>query len=314
MELGLGPSIISKAIQHVSGLSSQALRRLYNATGDAGDVAYEAKSSVRTLIPHGALAIPAVYDALLKIAQAKGPGAAKQKQAVVERLLVAAHGEEVRFLVRTLSQNLRVGAVRTTLLSALARALVLTPPLAVVHVPCESSALYASIDLVDEAALPPPPKSKGKGKAVHSARDAVDAKFRRAEGLVRKVYVQHPNYDDIVRALLEVGLDGLAEHAPLSVGEAIIVLPFDSIKTDDRGLLRHTSTADASIACAIGRRNLRPPRRFALHRRVQIGRPTSADPCSQRAKRAHKCPNIFPSSRRNDIQGKSVLLRSLHAD
>ncbi|KAJ8463359.1 hypothetical protein ONZ51_g10313 [Trametes cubensis] len=36
IELGLGPSIITKAIQHVSGLSSAALKRLYNATGDPG--------------------------------------------------------------------------------------------------------------------------------------------------------------------------------------------------------------------------------------------------------------------------------------
>ena len=36
IELGLGPSIISKAIQDVSGLTSAALKRLYNATGDPG--------------------------------------------------------------------------------------------------------------------------------------------------------------------------------------------------------------------------------------------------------------------------------------
>lgn len=36
LELGLGPSIISKAIQDVSGLTSAALKRLYNATGDPG--------------------------------------------------------------------------------------------------------------------------------------------------------------------------------------------------------------------------------------------------------------------------------------
>ena len=36
IELGLGPAIISKAIQNVSGLSPAALKRLYNATGDPG--------------------------------------------------------------------------------------------------------------------------------------------------------------------------------------------------------------------------------------------------------------------------------------
>jgi DNA ligase 1 len=37
-ELGLGPSIVSKAIQDVSGLTSSALRRLYNTTGDPGEL------------------------------------------------------------------------------------------------------------------------------------------------------------------------------------------------------------------------------------------------------------------------------------
>ena len=36
LELGLGGSTISKAIQHVSGLTASALKRLYNTTGDPG--------------------------------------------------------------------------------------------------------------------------------------------------------------------------------------------------------------------------------------------------------------------------------------
>ncbi len=48
VELGLGPSVISKAIQHVSGLSSAALKRLYNATGDPGKPGIVAKPSLLT--------------------------------------------------------------------------------------------------------------------------------------------------------------------------------------------------------------------------------------------------------------------------
>lgn len=40
LELGLGPSIISKAIQDVSGLTAAALKRLYNNTGDPGACAF----------------------------------------------------------------------------------------------------------------------------------------------------------------------------------------------------------------------------------------------------------------------------------
>src|SRR6266550_4561702 len=121
VELGLGPSIISRAIRNISGLSAAALKRLYNSTGDPGDVAFEAKTNVRTLIPHPPLLVSFVYETLLKIANCKGQGAAKQKERLLERLLVDENGEEDRYLTRTLYQNLRVGAVRTSILTALAR-------------------------------------------------------------------------------------------------------------------------------------------------------------------------------------------------
>ncbi|OSX66434.1 hypothetical protein POSPLADRAFT_1043869 [Postia placenta MAD-698-R-SB12] len=203
IELGLGPSTITKAIQHVSGLTPAALRRLYNTTGDPGDVAFEAKSNVRTLIPHPPLLIIGVYESLVKIAHAKGQGAANQKQNIVEKLLVAAKGEEVRFLVRTLCLNLRVGAVRTSLLTALSRAVVLTPP-SNLPVPVPSGSLYhASDELLSRITLVP---EQSKKKIVDPARDELNTIFAGAEALLKKVYVQHPNYDHITQALLEAGI------------------------------------------------------------------------------------------------------------
>ncbi|KAI0780041.1 hypothetical protein C8Q74DRAFT_1262700 [Fomes fomentarius] len=216
IEMGLGPSIISKAIQHVSGLSSVALKRLYNQTGDPGDVAFEAKSNVRTLIPHPPLLITGVYDSLLKIALAKGAGAAKTKQAVVEKLLVAARGEETRFLVRTLGQNLRVGAVKTSL-AALARAMVLTPPATVSAPIPEDSPFRVSAETL--AAVKP---LNPKKKVPDEARDALNEVYLRAESLLKRVYVQHPNYNHIVKALLDDGLDGLAEQLPLTIGVPLL--------------------------------------------------------------------------------------------
>ncbi|PIL36196.1 hypothetical protein GSI_01857 [Ganoderma sinense ZZ0214-1] len=217
IELGLGPSIISKAIQHVSGLSSAALKRLYNATGDPGDVAFEAKSNVRTLVPHPPLLVTGVYASLLKIANARGPGAAKTKQAVVEKLLVSAQGEETRFLVRTLCQNLRVGAVRTSL-SALGRAMVLSPPQTLSAPIANSSPFRVSAELLAEVK----PLNGQKKKVADEARDTLSEVYFRAESLIKRVYVQHPNYDHIVEALLSVGLDGLAAQLPLTVGVPLL--------------------------------------------------------------------------------------------
>lgn len=235
LELGLGHSIISKAIQQVSGLTPAALKRLYTTTGDpgasngsikrsysekhlmfSGDMAYEAKSNVRTLIPHPPLLITSVYESMLKIARAQGQGAAKQKQAIVEKLLVSARGEEIRYLVRTLCQNLRVGAVRTSILTALSRAMVLTPPSQLgVSVP-DTSPFHATPELL--SAVKPLP-SNTKKKVPDAARDELNDIFTKAEALVKKIYVQRPNYDHLASALLEAALDGLPERLPLTVGE-----------------------------------------------------------------------------------------------
>ena len=218
IELGLGPSVISKAIQQVSGLTSAALKRLYNTTGDVGDVAFEAKSNLRTLIPHPPLLIITVFNSLQKIARCtKGQGVAKQKQSIVENLLIAAKGEEVRFLTRTLSMNLRVGAVRTSILTALARAMVLTPP-GTLTVPIPSDSPYnATPELLSEVedCLT---SLKENNNIQNQARREVNEKLGLAESLVKQVFVQHPNYDHIVAALLDAGLDGLAERVPLAVG------------------------------------------------------------------------------------------------
>lgn len=170
---------------------------------------------MRTLFPHPPLRISGVYESLLKIADAKGPGAAKQKQSIVEKLLVSAKGEETRYLVRTLCQNLRVGAVRTSILTALARAVVLTPPPDIKVTAAETSV----------HALPEPQAGgkaqsvkSGKQKGADSVRDELNSRCMRAEAIIKKAYVQHPNYEHIAAALLEVGLDSLTDRLPLTVG------------------------------------------------------------------------------------------------
>jgi DNA ligase-1 len=166
------------------------------------------------LVPHAPLAIQGVYDTLLSIAQVKGKGAMTQKQAIVEKLLVAAKGEETRYLVRTLSQHIRVGAVRTTVLAALARALVLTPLPITNSTPSASS--YTSFPkLVAQVSRASTSSSR---KREDSAKTQLLEKFAVAEALLKKVFVRHPNYDHIVSAILEVGLDGLEENVLLSVG------------------------------------------------------------------------------------------------
>jgi DNA ligase-1 len=200
LELGLGGSAISKALKKVYGLNPYGLKNLYDKYGDAGDVAFEAKKRQSfTLMKPKPLTIKGVYQSLRKIAMSKGSGSQESKQRIVEKLLQDTRGaEESRYIVRTLVQNLRIGAVKTTMLIALARAF-----------------LYS--------------KPEGAEFTIRSRQDLARLKkeelaeiYNRAEEIVKASYARHPNYNDLITCLLEIGVTeelllrcGLQLHVPL---------------------------------------------------------------------------------------------------
>ncbi|KAK5729594.1 hypothetical protein LTR17_011781 [Elasticomyces elasticus] len=200
VELGLGGSAISKALKKVCGLDNAALKTLYNKHGDAGDVAFEAKKRQSlTLRKPKPLTIKSVYDSMHKIAAAKGNGSQEAKQRIVERLVQDARGaEESRYIVRTLVQHLRIGAVKTTMLIALSRAFLL------------SRSPDAEFPVKDRASLAKLNKAD------------LTAAFHPAEELVKACFARRPNYNDLVPVLLDIGISdellvrcGLAMHIPL---------------------------------------------------------------------------------------------------
>lgn len=95
-------------MQEVSGLQPRDLKRLWEKWGDPGDVAFEAKSNLRTLVRPRPLLVGDVYNRLLGLSRIKGNQSGRVKLDVVRKLMVQARGEEVRFLVRSLGRNLRV--------------------------------------------------------------------------------------------------------------------------------------------------------------------------------------------------------------
>lgn len=200
IELGLGGSAISKALKKVCGLDNSSLKNLYNKHGDAGDVAFEAKKRQSlTLRKPKPLTIKGVYESLHKIADAKGPGCQEVKQRIVERLVQDARGaEESRYIVRTLVQHLRIGAVKTTMLIALSRAFLLSRP------PGTDYAIRSTSSLQK------------------LSKQELSEVFAHGEELVKASFARRPNYNDLVPTLLEIGIDdelllrcGLAMHIPL---------------------------------------------------------------------------------------------------
>ncbi|KAI9670313.1 MAG: hypothetical protein M1831_006527 [Alyxoria varia] len=200
LELGLGGSAISKALKKVCGLDSAGLKKLYDKHGDAGDVAFEAKKRQSlTLRKPKPLSIRGVFDSLVKIANSKGQGSQENKQRIVERLVQDARGaEESRYIVRTLVQHLRIGAVKTTMLIALSRAFLL------------SRAPHADYAIEDRSRL-----SKLR-------KEDLAEVWSKSEEVVKACFARRPNYNDLVPTLLEVGVCeellircGLALHIPL---------------------------------------------------------------------------------------------------
>ncbi|KAL8912966.1 MAG: hypothetical protein Q9171_002165 [Xanthocarpia ochracea] len=200
LELGLGGSAISKALKNMCGLDNAALKTLYDKHGDAGDVAFEAKKRQSfTLRKPKPLTIKGVFQSLVKVANSKGTGSQESKQRIVERLLQDSQGaEESRYLVRTLSQHLRIGAVKTTMLIALSRAILISKP---------PGAVY---------------ETKKQEDLVRLKKEVLAETYARGEELVKACFARRPNYNDLVPCLLEVGIAdellvrcGLALHIPL---------------------------------------------------------------------------------------------------
>ncbi|KFY75820.1 hypothetical protein V499_04217 [Pseudogymnoascus sp. VKM F-103] len=200
LELGLGGSAISKALKQACGLDSKSLKALYNKVGDAGDVAFEAKKrQTFTLRKPKPLTIKTVYDSLVQIATIQGTGSGERKQRIVDKLLQDARGpEESRYLVRTLCQHLRIGAVKTTMLIALSRAFTLSRP---------TNAEF-------------PLRSQAELSALK--KESLAEVWSKAEEIVKACFAKRPNYNDLVPALLEIGVCdellvrcGLGLHVPL---------------------------------------------------------------------------------------------------
>ncbi|KAK4443876.1 ATP-dependent DNA ligase [Podospora aff. communis PSN243] len=200
MELGLGGSAISKALKQVCGLDNRSLKAIYDRLGDPGDVAFEAKKKQSfTLRKPKPLTIKGVFQSLVKIAKTQGQGSGDVKQRIVDKLLQDARGgEESRYIVRTLCQHLRIGAVKTTMLIALSRAFLLSKP---------AGAEFPTRD---------------RGELAKLKKEEHAEVWAKPEEIVKACFARHPDYNDLVPALLEIGVCeellvrcGLTLHIPL---------------------------------------------------------------------------------------------------
>ena len=138
VELGVGDSILIKAIGEASGTNPQMIKKKYDTDGDLGTVAQTSKGKQKTLMFGTMSSGPKtlncvdVLTVFREIANVSGSQSQKWKVDKIKSLLVRARGVEPKYIIRGLQGKLRIGLAQTTVLASLAHAIVLTTPKGVV--------------------------------------------------------------------------------------------------------------------------------------------------------------------------------------
>ena len=199
IELGIGESLIMKAIGESTGRSLQVIKADQNEIGDLGLVAAKSRSNQPTMFKPKPLTVKSVLDGLMNIALISGDGAQGRKVSHIKKLLSAADtsskgskaiditkdkggASEAKFIIRFLEGKLRLGLAEKTVLVALAHAMVM-------H------------------------ETEKNSKEVPSAE-----KLAEGEAILKTVFSELPSYEVIIPAMVEYGLFKLQENCKLQPG------------------------------------------------------------------------------------------------
>ncbi|KAG5991098.1 hypothetical protein E4U54_003961, partial [Claviceps lovelessii] len=196
IELGIGESLIMKAIGETTGRSLQVIKADQKEIGDLGLVAVKSRSTQPTMIKPKPLTVRGVHQGLMGIATMTGNGAQGRKVDGIMKLLSAADAylttkaditkdkggpSEAKYIVRFLEGKLRLGLADRTVLVSLAHAVV-----------CH--------------------------EADQKGRIPSTTEMENGESILKTVYSELPSYDAIIPAILEHGIAKLRENCKLRPG------------------------------------------------------------------------------------------------
>jgi DNA ligase-1 len=122
LEIGVAEKLAIKALARASGRKENDVEEALEKTGDIGEAAQKSMISKKqtTLMPQQSLTVEKVYETLDKMAKASGSGAVDLKTALLAGLLADATPREAKYIMRTVTGNLRLGIADMTVLDALA--------------------------------------------------------------------------------------------------------------------------------------------------------------------------------------------------
>ena len=120
IEIGIAEKLATRAISTVSGVSEDVIEKMYQKTGDLGAAAMDVlKHKVQGTLFSQALTVQSVFLTLEKISGVSGSGSIDVKLGYLSSLLTNASPLEAKYIVRTVTGNLRLGIADYTVLDAL---------------------------------------------------------------------------------------------------------------------------------------------------------------------------------------------------
>jgi DNA ligase-1 len=121
LEIGVAEKLAIKALARASGRKQSEIEDDLRKSGDVGETAQKilAKKKQSTFFQKK-LTVERVYETLDKMAKTAGSGAVGSKMALLAGLLSDASPKESKYILRTVTGNLRLGIADMTVLDALA--------------------------------------------------------------------------------------------------------------------------------------------------------------------------------------------------
>jgi DNA ligase-1 len=121
LEIGVAEKLAVKALARASGRKESEIEADLKKSGDIGEAAQSFLSTKRQVtFGQKTLTVQRVYETFDKMAKTSGSGAVDTKLALLCGLLTDASPKEAKFLMRTVTGNLRLGIADMTVLDALA--------------------------------------------------------------------------------------------------------------------------------------------------------------------------------------------------
>ena len=125
LEVGLAEKLILRALAFTTGLALPSLEEQARERGDLGEVAQWAlKRKKQRALFNESLTVKRVFTNLARMARLSGTGTQDTRQSLLAQLLHDAEPTDGKFIIRTVTGNLRLGVGDATIIEGLAEAFV----------------------------------------------------------------------------------------------------------------------------------------------------------------------------------------------